>query len=224
MTSAAPMTLSLPGDVTVSALWMQPAKPEACLVLAHGAGAGMTHPAMAALASGLCAQGIASLRYQFPFMERGSKRPDAPAVAQAAVRAAVAAAAERAGDLPLFAGGRSFGGRMTSQAQAAAPLPGVRGLVFFAFPLHPAGKPGIDRAEHLKAIKVPMLFLQGTRDALAGLDLLQPVVENLGARASLVLAAEADHAFHVPARTGRKDAEVVADLLAAAARWMRANA
>lgn len=224
MTSVDPMTLSLAEGGTVSALWMQPAKPEACLVLAHGAGAGMTHPALAALASGLCARGIASLRYQFPFMERGSKRPDAPVVAQAAVRAAVAAAAARAGDVPLFAGGRSFGGRMTSQAQAGEPLPGVRGLVFFAFPLHPAGKPGLGRAEHLAAIEIPMLFLQGTRDALAGLDLLQPVVESLGARASLVLAAEADHAFHVPAKTGRKDADVLADLLDAAAHWMRARA
>ncbi len=224
MTSADPMTLALADDVTVSALWMQPATPEACLVLAHGAGAGMTHPAMAALASGLCARGIATLRYQFPFMERGSKRPDGPAVAQAAVRAAVAAAVARAGDVPLFAGGRSFGGRMTAQAQAGEPLAGVRGLVFFAFPLHPAGKPGTERAEHLRAIEIPMLFLQGTRDGLATLDLLQPVVESLGDRASLVLASEADHAFHVPAKTGRKDAEVLADLLDAAARWMRARA
>ncbi len=224
MISPEPVTLALPGGGTVSGLWMEPANPEACLVLAHGAGAGMTHPAMAAAAFGLCARGIATLRYQFPFMERGSKRPDTPAVAQEAVRAAVAAAAERVGHVPLFAGGRSFGGRMTSQAQATEPLAQVRGLVFFAFPLHPAGKPSVGRADHLAAIAVPMLFLQGTRDALATLDLLQPVVSGLGPRASLVLAPDADHSFHVPAKTGRKDADVLALLLDDAAQWMRALA
>ncbi|MCI0429274.1 MAG: dienelactone hydrolase family protein, partial [Rhodospirillales bacterium] len=192
----------------------------ACLVLAHGAGAGMAHKAMTALADGLAQRGVATLRYQFPYMERGAKRPDPPAVAHAAVRAAVAEAGRRAPALPLFAGGKSFGGRMTSQAQAQAPLPGLRGLVFFAFPLHPAGKPSSERAEHLAEVALPMLFLQGTRDELAQLDLLRPVVVKLGARATLKLFEEADHGFHVPARTGRKDAEVLAEILDAAAEWM----
>ena len=153
-------------------------------------------------------------------MERGGKRVDAPAVAHGAVRAAVAVARARAGEAPLFAGGRSFGGRMTSQAQALSPLPGVGGLVFFAFPLHTAGKPSIDRAAHLAEVALPMLFLQGSKDALAQLDLLEGVVAGLGPRATLKLIAEADHAFHVPARTGRKDAEVLAEFLDAAAAWM----
>lgn len=216
------LTLSLPGGETVSGLWQSPADPVAVLVLAHGAGAGMTHRHMAATADGLEERGVATLRYQFPYMEKGGKRPDPPGVAQAAVRAAVDEGRRRAGDLPLFAGGRSFGARMTSQAQAKAALPGVRGLVFFAFPLHPSGKPGIDRADHLKAVAVPMLFLQGTKDTLAELDLLKPVVAGLGPRASLVLAEDADHSFHVPARTGRKDPEVLAQLLAQAVTWMRA--
>jgi predicted alpha/beta-hydrolase family hydrolase len=180
----------------------------------------MAHKSMAALADGLAERGIATLRYQFPYMERRSRRPDLPAIAQAAVRAAWAEAARLAGRLPLFAGGKSYGGRMTSQAQALAPLPGVRGLVFFAFPLHPAGKPSVARAEHLREVEIPMLFLQGTRDALAELDLLQPMVKALGRRAKLVLAQDADHAFHVPARTGRKDADVLAALLDATAAWM----
>jgi len=189
-------------------------------VLAHGAGAGMAHKSMAALADGLAARGIATLRYQFPYRERGSRRPDPPAIAHAAVRAACAEAAPRAGRLPLFAGGRSYGARMTSQAQAIAPLPRVRGLVFFAFPLHPAGKPSVARAGHLADVNIPMLFLQGTRDTLAAPDLLRRTVRALGRRAKLVLAADADHAFHVPARTGRKDAAVLAGLLDAAAAWM----
>jgi predicted alpha/beta-hydrolase family hydrolase len=189
-------------------------------VLAHGAGAGMTHKAMTATAHGLAERGIATLRYQFPYMERGSKRPDPPAVAHAAVRAAVAEAGRRAPNLPLFAGGRSFGGRMTSQAQTKAPLAGVRGLVFFAFPLHPPGKPSTERAEHLTAVTVPMLFLQGTRDEFATLDLLRSTVAKLGKRATLKLFNNADHSFHVPAKTGRKDAEVLAEMLDAAADWM----
>jgi predicted alpha/beta-hydrolase family hydrolase len=210
------------GSDTVSGLWLAPAAPRAALVLAHGAGAGMTHRGMASLADGLAERGVATLRFQFPFMEHGSKRPDPPAVAQAAVRAAVAEAAQRAGDLPLFAGGRSFGGRMTSQAQAATPLSGVRGLVFFAFPLHPAGKPADTRAAHLADVKIPMLFLQGTRDALAALELLRPVVARLGPRAVLRLAEHADHSFHVPAKSDRKDPEVLAELLDAAVEWMMA--
>jgi len=153
-------------------------------------------------------------------MEAGSRRPDRPPVAQATVRAAAAEAARRLPGVPLFAGGKSFGGRMTSQAQAAEPMPGVRGLVFVGFPLHPEGKPGIERAAHLENVRVPMLFLQGTRDELADLALLGPVVDGLGSRASLVLFDSADHAFHVPARTGRKDSEVMRELLDAAAAWM----
>jgi predicted alpha/beta-hydrolase family hydrolase len=201
-------------------IWDTPAKPKACLVLAHGAGAGMTHKSMEAVAQGLVARGIAVLRYNFPYMERGSKRVDPPPVAHKAVRAAVAAARARVPKLPLFAGGRSFGGRMTSQAQASAPLEGVRGLVFFAFPLHPAGAPSDARAAHLDEVHIPMLFLQGTRDALAELTLLTPMVKSLGPRATLVLAQDADHSFHVPAKTGRKDGEVLAELLDAAASWM----
>jgi predicted alpha/beta-hydrolase family hydrolase len=220
MASTQDVTIVIDGANTLSGLWLAPAKPLACLVLAHGAGAGMTHKSMTAIADGLAEHGIATLRYQFPYMERGSKRPDAPPVAHAAVRAAVAEAARHAGTLPLFAGGRSFGGRMTSQAQALAPLPGVRGLVFFAFPLHPAGKPADSRATHLADVQIPMLFLQGTNDALAELTLLEPVIVRLGDRASLMLAAGADHSFHVPAKSGRKDADVLAELLDAAAAWM----
>lgn len=214
------ITIDLADEATVSGLWLRPAKARACLALAHGAGVGMAHKSMAALAEELAERGVATLRYQFPYMERGSRRPDPPAVAQAAVRAACARAAGLARGLPLFAGGRSFGGRMTSQAEAAAPLPGVRGLVFFAFPLHPAGKPSVSRAEHLAKVEVPMLFLQGTRDALAELKLLEPAVGALGARARLVLAPDADHAFHVPAKSGRSDRDVLAHLLDEAAAWM----
>jgi predicted alpha/beta-hydrolase family hydrolase len=214
------ISISLDGGDSVSALWLAPAKPRACLALAHGAGAGMTHKSMAALAEGLAERDVATLRFQFLYMERGSKRPDAPAVAHRVVRAAVAEAARRAGGLPLFAGGRSFGGRMTSQAQAAEPLPGVRGLVFFAFPLHPAGKPSDERAAHLSGITIPMLFLQGTNDALAELSLLRSVVTRLGGRATLTLFEAADHSFHVPARSGRKDQQVLGEMLDAAAGWM----
>ncbi len=220
MTAAQLVAIAIDGTQSVSGLWQVPPEARACLVLAHGAGAGMAHKAMAALADGLAHRGVATLRYQFPYIERGAKRPDPPAVAHAAVRAAVAEAGRRAPALPLFAGGKSFGGRMTSQAQAQAPLPGLRGLVFFAFPLHPAGKPSSERAEHLAEVALPMLFLQGTRDELAQLDLLRPVVVKLGARATLKLFEEADHGFHVPARTGRKDAEVLAEILDAAAEWM----
>jgi predicted alpha/beta-hydrolase family hydrolase len=214
------VTISLDDGASVSGLWLAPRTARACLVLAHGAGAGMTHKSMTALAEGLAERQIATLRYQFPYMERGSKRADPPPVAHRAVRAAVAEAARRAGGLPLFAGGRSFGGRMTSQAQALAPLTGVRGLVFFAFPLHPAGKPSDARAEHLSKVGIPMLFLQGTNDALAALNLLRPVVTKLGANATLALVEGADHSFHVPAKSGRKDAEVLAEVLDAAASWM----
>jgi hypothetical protein len=218
--AAEKVTIDLGAGERVSGLWLRPAKARACLVVAHGAGAGMAHKSMAALAEGLAEREVATLRYQFSYMERGSKRPDPPAVAHAAVRAACAKAAALAGALPLFAGGRSFGGRMTSQAQAAAPLPGVRGLVFFAFPLHPAGKPSVSRADHLARVTIPMLFLQGTRDALAELELLEPAVKALGSRAKLILAPDADHAFHVPANSGRNDKDVLAALLDSASAWM----
>jgi uncharacterized protein len=221
--SAEPITITLRDGETVSGLWQSPADPTAVLLLAHGAGAGMAHKSMAAIADGLERLGVATLRYQFPYMEKGGKRPDPPAVAHAAVRAAAAEARRRAGGLPLFAGGRSFGGRMTSQAQAKAPLEEVRGLVFFAFPLHPAGKPSVERAPHLSEVTIPMLFLQGTNDALAELGLLEPTVAGLGERATLELIPDADHSFHVPAKTGRKDPEVLSEALAAVARWMAAH-
>jgi len=215
------VTIDLDAGASVSGLWLRPPKARACLALAHGAGAGMTHKSMAALAHGLAERDVATLRYQFPYMERGSRRPDPPPVAHAAVRAACSKLAELAGELPLYAGGRSFGGRMTSQTQAAAPLPGVRGLVFFAFPLHPAGKPSVSRADHLAKIAIPMLFLQGSRDALAELPLLEPVVHALGQRAKLILASDADHSFHVPAKNGRNDKDVLATVLDSVAEWIK---
>ena len=219
MSMTEPLTLAVDGATTVSALWLQPPGPRATYVFAHGAGAGMNHVFMATLSQALCAESVATLRYQFPYMERGSKRPDVPAVAHAAVRAAVAAAHKRLPDTPLFAGGKSFGGRMTSQAQAVAPLQGVRGLAFVGFPLHPAGKPGIERAAHLAEVKLPMLFLQGSRDELAELELLRGVVNGLVKQAALHLEDDADHAFHVRARSGRTDAQVVQALAAAVAGW-----
>ena len=180
----------------------------------------MTHSFMASVADGLAERGIATLRYQFLYMEQGSKRPDSPKLAHAAVRAAVLETARRLPDLPLFAGGKSFGGRMTSQAQAASPLAGVRGLVFFGFPLHPPGKPSNERAKHLFDVSIPMLFLQGTRDEFADLQLLEPLCEELGERATLNLFQDADHSFHVPARSGRKDSEVRVELLDTMVNWM----
>jgi predicted alpha/beta-hydrolase family hydrolase len=208
------------GETSVSALLIAPAKARAAYVFAHGAGAGMTHAFMVAVADELAERAIATLRYQFPYMESRSKRPDPPKVAHVAVRAAVAEAQRRLPKLPLIAGGKSFGGRMTSQAQAAEPLAGVVGLAFLGFPLHPAGKPSQDRAKHLADVKVPMLFLQGTRDALAELDQLEPVCKSLGKRATLKLFADADHSFHVPARSGRKDPQVRAEMLDAMAAWI----
>jgi predicted alpha/beta-hydrolase family hydrolase len=206
----------------VSALWIPPDKPRACFVFAHGAGAGMMHSFMEAFANGLCERGIATLRYQFPYMEKGSKRPDPPVIAQAAVRAAAAEAERCCPGLKMIAGGKSFGGRMTSQAQAAASLPGVRGLAFAGFPLHPAGKPSTDRAEHLVSIELPMLFLQGTRDALADVALIEGVVKRLGPRATLHLVDGADHSFHVLARSGRNNREVLDEILDAFAHWVAA--
>ena len=220
--SVEPVSIALEDGETVSGLWQAPMDARAAYIFAHGAGAGMAHKSMSAIADGLVSRGIAVLRYNFRYMERGSKRPDAPPLAHAAVRAAAVKAKALAPDLPLFAGGKSFGGRMTSQAQAIAPLPDVCGLLFFAFPLHPAGKPGDERAKHLADVKLPMLFLQGTRDELAELSLLEPAVAKLKPRATLTLFEDADHAFHVPAKTGRKDAAVLADILDAAAAWMAA--
>lgn len=216
--------IPLPDGETVSGLWQAPAGARAVLVLAHGAGAGMSHRHMAATADGLAERGVAVLRFQFPYMEKGGKRPDAPPVAQAAVRAAAAEALRRADGLPLFAGGRSFGGRMTSQAQAQAPLEGVRGLVFFAFPLHLAGKPSVERAAHLAGVAAPMLFLSGTKDPLAQLDLLEATVAGLADRATLERVEDADHSFHVPARTGRKDPEVLDEALDRVAAWIARRA
>ena len=204
----------------VSALLTSPAKARACYVFAHGAGAGMTHPFMESFAAGLGERGVASLRYQFPYMEKGSRRPDPPPIAHAAVRAAVAEAGRACPGLPLIAGGKSFGGRMTSQAQAMAPLSGVRGLAFVGFPLHPAGKPSRDRAKHLAEVRVPMLFMQGTRDTLAEVTLIEPVVTSLCPSASLHLVREADHSFHVLARSGRNDREVMTEILDAFADWV----
>lgn len=214
------VTIAVDDAHRVSGLLQVPRAARACYVLAHGAGAGMAHPFMAAIANELEQRAIATLRYQFPYMERGSKRPDSPKLAQATVRAAVAAAARLEPKLALFAGGKSFGGRMTSQAQAEAPLPGVRGLVFLGFPLHPPGRPSDERGQHLAAIKIPLLFLQGTRDEFAQRALLEPLVSSLGPHASLQLFEEADHSFHVPARTGRKDAQIRKDLLDGLAGWI----
>ncbi len=219
-TVADPVPIVLDDGVRVSGLLQAPPRARACYVLAHGAGAGMKHPFLAAVAAELAQRGIATLRYQFPHMERGGKRPDPPPVAHATVRAAVNTAQQLLPNMPLIAGGKSFGGRMASQAQANAPLPGVYGLAFLGFPLHPAGRPSQDRARHLFDVQIPMLFLQGTRDTLAALDELEPLCQTLGARATLKLFAEADHSFHVPARTGRKDADVREEMLDTLAGWI----
>jgi uncharacterized protein len=218
------LTVTVDPATPVSARWLSPPAARLCYVLAHGAGSGMDHPFMRAAASELAAHGVATLRYQFPYRERGARRPDPPPVCHATVRAAVAEAQRRAPTAALFAGGRSFGGRMTSQAQAREPLAAVRGLVFLGFPLHPAGSPGIERAAHLERIAIPMLFVQGSRDALAQPALLEQVLQALQARATVHWVEAADHSFHVPARSGRKDAEVHRALLAQVAAWMAAHA
>ena len=216
------LTITVDPATPVSARWLSPPAARVCYVLAHGAGCGMDHPFMRAAASELAAHGVATLRYQFPYRERGARRPDPPPVCHATVRAAVAEAQRRAPTAALFAGGRSFGGRMTSQAQALEPLPGVRGLAFLGFPLHPAGQPSASRARHLSEVHIPMLFLQGTRDALAERGLLESVLARLGARASLSLVEDADHSFHVPAKSGRRDADVRTALWQALAAWTAA--
>jgi predicted alpha/beta-hydrolase family hydrolase len=215
-------TIRIPtiGADDVSALVERPAGARWMLVLAHGAGAGMKQPFLGTLATQLGAAGVATLRYQFPYMEHRRRVPDAPSVLTATVAAAVRCAAELAPDLPLFAGGKSMGGRMSSQAAADGLLPLVRGLVFFGFPLHPPGQPAVKRAEHLDRVTVPMLFLQGTRDQFADLDLLRPICERLGARATLHVTEGADHSFHVPKRSGRSDGEVLQELVATTATWV----
>lgn len=214
------MEIALETGATVSGLLDRADDAFALYVVAHGAGAGMRHPFMQAIAEGLAARGVSVLRYQFPFMEAGSRRPDRPEVAHGAVRAAVARAAALAPGLPVFAGGKSFGGRMTSQVQAGSPLPGVCGLVFLGYPLHPAGKPSTQRAEHLGEVRLPMLFVGGTRDALADLALLRTVTDRLPT-AALSLVPDADHGFRVPAKTGRPQAQVLEQLCAVTASWMR---
>jgi len=203
----------------VSGLLLRPKDARLLYVLAHGAGAGMRHPFLESISQRLAEQGIATLRYQFPYMERRSRRPDPPAVAAATVRAAVAEAARIAPDLPLVAGGKSFGGRMTSTAQAEEPLPGVRGLVFLGFPLHPPGRPDDKRAEHLAHVQVPMLFLQGTRDDFAALKLLQPLVKRLGERATLYLVEGGDHSFCVLTKSGRSEGEVMGEVVSTIVEW-----
>lgn len=214
------VSIAVDGEQTVSGLLIAPRATRACYVLAHGAGAGMQHPFMHAVAVELAGRGIATLRYQFPYMEQKKKRPDSPKLAHATVRAAVAEAGRLLPRVPLIAGGKSFGGRMTSQAQALEPLAGVRGLAFLGFPLHPPGAPSDERAEHLDDVKVPMLFLQGSRDEFADLSLLRPLVKRLGRRAQLALFDDADHSFHVPARTGKKDPDVRREVLDAFAAWV----
>jgi predicted alpha/beta-hydrolase family hydrolase len=204
----------------VEHLLVAPPDARTLIVLAHGAGSGMQHPFLEAMARALAERGIASFRYEFLYLERHQGRPDAPAVAEARVRAAVLEAARAVPGLPLFAGGKSFGGRMTSQAQAREPLPGVRGLVFLGFPLHPPGRPGTSRADHLDAVRVPMLFLQGSRDEFAGLDLLRPVVQRLRARATLHLIEGGDHSFKVLKRTGRTETDVLDELANTVASWV----
>jgi hypothetical protein len=215
------VTIRIDDARTVSGVMQIPDQAFANVVLAHGAGAGMTHGFMAAVADGLEQRGVATLRFQFPYMEAGSKRPDRPPLAHATVRAAAQAAARLAPGLPLFAAGKSFGARMTSQAQAESPLPNVRGLVFFGFPLHPANKPSDERAQHLTGVGIPMLFLQGTRDALAETRLLVPMVVALGVGSTLKLVEHADHSFHVPIRSGRTGDQIIGEVLDEAVAWMR---
>ena len=219
MSAAKNLRIRVTAGQEVSALLNIPPAARACYVMAHGAGAGMTHGFMSAFAEGLENRRIATLRYQFPFIENGSRRPDSPVLAHAAVRAAVAEAVRLLPDLPLMAGGKSFGDRMTSQAQAEAPLAGVAGLAFIGFPLHPAGKPSVTRASHLADVGVPMLFVSGTRDALAEISLLRSVVAGLGKRATLCTLGQADHSFHVPKRSGRSDAEVLGEALDGLSAW-----
>lgn len=219
MTAAESLRFTVEGAGEVPALLVRPAKARWLLVLAHGAGAGMKHPFMEALAEELAGASVATLRYQFPYMEQRRRVPDAPSVLTATVEAAVQAGAKTAPDLPLLAGGKSLGGRMTSTAAAEGKLEGVRGLVFFGFPLHPPKRPGTKRAEHLKKVKQPMLFLQGTRDDLADLKLLRPICEGLGERATLHVIEGADHSFHVLKKSGKTDEGVMREMAEKVAAW-----
>jgi hypothetical protein len=221
---AKPVQIEVDASTRVSGLLTAPPSSKACLVVAHGAGAGMQHAFMVNLANDLGSHGIASLRYQFPYMENGGKRPDPPARCHATVRAAVDTARGLLPALPLFAGGKSFGGRMTSQAQADKPLPGVRGLAFLGFPLHPPKQPSDSRAAHLLKVEIPMLFLQGARDVYAEPELLNPLITLLGERATLLLLPNADHSFHVPARSGFTDSQINEDMINALAGWIGAVA
>lgn len=215
------VTLAVNGTIQVSGLFEQPPESGVCMLLAHGAGAGMGHPFMQSIAADLAQGGIATLRYQFPYMERHEKRPDAPPLCHATVRAAASMARDLMPNATLIAGGKSFGGRMTSQAQALRPLEHVRGLVFLGFPLHQPNKPAAERAAHLSKIKIPLLFLQGTRDTLAELDHLRPIIEGLQTLALLKVIDGADHSFHVLKRSGRTDDEVRAEMADAIIAWSR---
>jgi len=221
MPMAKELRIAVPNGGEVSALLLRPAKAHCLLALAHGAGAGMHHAFLEELAAALAQAGVATLRYQFPYMEQRRKAPDKPAVLTATVQAAVHAAAEAAPGLPLFAGGKSMGGRMTSQAAALGLLPEVRGIVFFGFPLHPPNQPGTKRADHLAQVSVPMLFLQGTRDAFAPLPSIRAVCKKLGRRATLLVFEGADHSFHVPKSSGKTDAQVLLELAQATAAWTK---
>ncbi len=226
MSSPAAKQVSIEVNATtrVSGLLHLGAESKACFVVAHGAGAGMLHPFMANLATDLGKRGIATLRYQFPYMEKHGRRPDPPALCHATVRAAIDAARTLLPALPLFAGGKSFGGRMTSQAQAASPLPAVRGLAFLGFPLHPPKQPSDSRAAHLLKVQVPMLFLQGARDLYAEPELLNPLITLLAERATLILLPDADHSFHVPARSTFTDSQINDDMIDGLAGWIGAVA
>ncbi|MDQ3222955.1 MAG: alpha/beta hydrolase [Gemmatimonadota bacterium] len=223
MTDPPELAIDLGPDLgRVSALLVRPPDAWLLYVLAHGAGAGMRHRFLESIAGALARHGVATLRYQFPYMERGARRPDPPSVAEATVRAAVGLAEEAAPGLPLIAGGKSFGGRMTSGAVAKS-LPGVRGIVFLGFPLHPPGQPGTRRADHLDEIDLPMLFLQGTRDVFAQHDLITAVCGRLGSRATLHLVGEADHSFGIPKRSGRPASSVFDELADTLVQWARAG-
>jgi predicted alpha/beta-hydrolase family hydrolase len=219
-TTPEPVSIAVNETIRVSGLMQRPRGARACLLLAHGAGAGMAHPFMAGIAHDLAARGIATLRYQFPYMERRGGRPDAPALCHATVRAAVLAAGKLAPKLALVAGGKSFGARMTSQAQAGSPLAGVRGLVFLGFPLHAPNRPSDERAAHLSQVRIPMLFLQGARDALADLALIRDLIKRLGRLATLRVLSDADHSFHVLVRSGRTDDQVRSEMLDSLTEWI----